>query len=88
MCECFNSPDREWADDPLPFRAFAEHHDALHHATQANGASIKRAILESTCIAKFYTTHRCEFVRASIPFMQTEAWIRHDEHYHIDVDVS
>ena len=60
----------------------------MHRAAQANGSSIKRVIFESTYIPRLYATHRGAFVRTSIPFMQTEPWIRHDEHYHVDFDLS
>ncbi|HQX65512.1 MAG: hypothetical protein IPH99_03070 [Xanthomonadales bacterium] len=69
------------------FEAIAEHLHALHQAARADGLRIKRVIFESTYIPKLYATRRGAFIRASIRFMQTRPWIRHDEHYHVDFDM-
>lgn len=76
-----------YEDLTIDFEAIAEHLHALHQAGRADGLRIKRVIFESTYIPKLYATHRGAFIRASIPFMQTRPWIRHDEHYHVDFDV-
>ncbi|MDB5972326.1 MAG: peptidase [Hydrocarboniphaga sp.] len=72
----------------VDFDAIAEHLYALHQAAQDNGIGIARVIFEKAHIPDLYTTKRARFIRSSIPFMQGEPWIRHDEHYHVDFAVS
>lgn len=76
-----------YEDLSIDFDAIAEHLHALHQAAQADGIGIKRVIFEKAFIPKLYATRRGGFIKSSIFFMQTEPWIRHDEHYHIDFDV-
>jgi len=68
----------------IDFDAVAEHLYALHTAAQANGVGLARVIFEPDYIAKLHATKRGEFIRKHIVFMQKPAWIRHDEHYHVD----
>ncbi|HLF98040.1 MAG TPA: penicillin-insensitive murein endopeptidase [Methylococcaceae bacterium] len=75
-------------DLSIDFEAIAEHLYALHQAARENGIGISRVIFEKAYLPKLYETRRGEFVKASIPFMQGEPWIRHDEHYHVDFAVA
>lgn len=71
----------------IDFEAIADHLHALHEAAKLNGIGISRVIFERAYVPRLYTTRRGAFVRESIPFMQAEPWIRHDEHYHVDFAV-
>ena len=71
----------------IDFEAIADHLHALHEAAKLNGIGISRVIFEKAYIPRLYTTARGAFVRESIPFMQGEPWICHDEHYHVDFAV-
>jgi len=71
----------------IDFEAIADHLHALHEAAKLNGIGISGVIFEKAYIPRLYTTARGAFVRESIPFMQGEPWIRHDEHYHVDFAV-
>jgi len=71
----------------IDFDAIAEHLYALHQAAQQNGIGISRVIFEKKYIPKLFDTKRGAFIKHSIPFMQGEPWIRHDEHYHVDFAV-
>ena len=72
----------------IDFEAIAEHLYALHQAAKAEGIGVKRAIFDPAFIPKLYETKRGDFIRANIAFMKGHAWIRHDEHYHVDFSVS
>ena len=73
-----------YQDLSIDFEAITEHLYALFQATRENGIGISRVIFEKAYIPRLYTTRRGAFVKDSIPFMQEEPWIRHDEHYHVD----
>jgi penicillin-insensitive murein endopeptidase len=79
--------DAKYEGLTIDFEAIAQHLYALHQAAKANGIGISRVIFEKGYIPKLYGTSRGTFVRKSIPFMQSEPWIRHDEHYHVDFAV-
>jgi penicillin-insensitive murein endopeptidase len=72
----------------IDFEAIAEHLYALTVAAKENGISISRVIFEKKYIPKLYETRRGSFIKQSVPFMQGEPWIRHDEHYHVDFAVT
>jgi penicillin-insensitive murein DD-endopeptidase len=68
----------------IDFEAIADHLYELHNAARKNGIGIQRVIFEKAFIPRLYVTKRGAFVKSSVPFMQGEPWIRHDEHYHVD----
>lgn len=68
----------------IGFEAIAEHLHALHAAAKARGIGPQRVIFDPAFIPRLYGTRRGEFVRANIDFMKGRAWVRHDEHYHVD----
>jgi penicillin-insensitive murein DD-endopeptidase len=72
----------------IDFEAIADHLYALHNAARDNGIGIQRVIFEKAYIPRLYATKRGAFVKSSVPFMQGEPWIRHDEHYHVDFAIS
>ncbi|HVK53936.1 MAG TPA: penicillin-insensitive murein endopeptidase [Burkholderiales bacterium] len=79
----FDSAAR-YKDLTIDFEAIAEHLDAVHKAAEKNGVGVARVIFEPLFIPKLYNTKRGAFIKRSITFMQGQAWVRHDEHYHID----
>ncbi len=68
----------------IDFDSIAEHLHALHTAAQENGASVARVIIEPKYIPKLHKTKHGAFIKQHIKFMSGRAWIRHDEHYHVD----
>lgn len=71
----------------IDFEAIAEHLYSLHRAAKAEGIGVKRVIFDPAFIPKLYKTKRGDFIRTNIPFMNGQAWVRHDEHYHVDFSV-
>jgi penicillin-insensitive murein endopeptidase len=83
----FDSKGR-FEDITIDFDAIAEHLYALHAAAKANGIGLERVIFDPVLLPKLYTTRRGEFIKNNISFMKGQAWVRHDEHYHVDFAVS
>jgi penicillin-insensitive murein endopeptidase len=71
----------------IDFEAIAEHLHALHSAAKTHGIGLQRVIFEPAFIPRLYETKRGAFLRANIDFMKGQAWVRHDEHYHVDFSV-
>lgn len=68
----------------IDFAALAEHLYQLNRAARDHGAAIKLVILDPPYVPKLFATPRGPFLKANIPFMKRPAWVRHDEHYHVD----
>ncbi len=68
----------------IDFEAIADHLYALHLAANKSGVGISRVIFEPTFIPKLYASKRGDWIKKHIQFMQGHAWVRHDEHYHVD----
>lgn len=68
----------------IDFEAIAEHLYALHGAAKANKVVLSRVIFDPAFIPKLHDTKRGKFIKKNIGFMTGKAWIRHDEHYHVD----
>lgn len=71
----------------LDFAALAEHLYQLHRAAQAQGVGIAQVIFEPAYLPALLATPRGPYLRARLRFMKKPAWIRHDEHYHVDFAV-
>lgn len=71
----------------IDFEAIAEHLYALHSAAKAKGMGVERVIFDPVFLPKLYKTKRGEFIKSNISFMKGQAWVRHDEHYHVDFSV-
>lgn len=72
----------------IDFEAVAEHLHALHSAANENGVGVARVIIEPKYIAKLHKTKHGAFIKQHIKFMDGQAWIRHDEHYHVDFSIT
>lgn len=72
----------------IDFEAIAAHLHALHFAAKKNGVGIARVIIEPKFIPKLHKTKHGAFIKQHIEFMKGQAWIRHDEHYHVDFSIA
>lgn len=79
--------DGKWKGFSIDYDAISEHLYALYSASETQKIKIKRVIFDRTYIPNLYKTQRGEWIKKNISFMQTEPWIRHDEHYHVDFEV-
>jgi len=73
----------------IDFEAMAEHLFQLSLAGRRHGIAIKRVIFDKRLLDRLLSTKpHGAGLRRTIPFMKGEPWIRHDEHYHVDFDLS
>lgn len=77
--------DGRLGDDRIDFEAIAEHLFALHAAARVAGIGIGRVIFEVPLQRRLFDTRRGPWLRANLAFSTRPAWVRHDEHYHVDL---
>jgi len=68
-------------DLSIDFNAVARHLDALSVGAEAHGLRIDRVIIATDYLDE---VRGCLGKDRKVPFMEHEAWVRHDEHYHVD----
>lgn len=68
----------------IDFEAMAEHLVQLHAAAREAGIGIRRVIFEVPLQRHLWKTRRGQWLRSNVAFSTRPAWIRHDEHYHVD----
>ena len=73
--------------DRIDFQAMALHLLALDQAARAHGISIARVIFDVELQPKLFATAAGGQLRRQIQFNRGQAWVRHDEHYHVDFNV-
>jgi penicillin-insensitive murein endopeptidase len=68
----------------IDFTALAEHLFQLHAAARARGIGLALVIFDPPLLPRLFATPRGPYLRQHLPFMKGSAWVRHDEHYHVD----
>lgn len=76
-----------YEDLSIDFAAMAEHLYQLHLAARARGVGIARVIFDPPFLTRLFAAPRGPYLKQNLPFMKGRAWVRHDEHYHVDFDV-
>lgn len=71
----------------IDFEAMAEHLYQLDVAAKARGAGISLAIFDPPYLPKLFAAKRGAYLQSNMNFMKGNAWVRHDEHYHIDFSI-
>jgi penicillin-insensitive murein endopeptidase len=71
----------------IDFDAIARHLLALDMAAKANGIHIRRVIFEPPLHRLLFASPAGRELQGKLDFMQRPAWVRHDQHYHVDFDV-
>jgi penicillin-insensitive murein endopeptidase len=71
----------------IDFDALAEHLYQLYAAAQARGVGITRVILDPPFLPKLFAAPRGAYLQQHLEFMKKPAWVRHDEHYHVDFNL-
>ncbi|MBB5207724.1 penicillin-insensitive murein endopeptidase [Chiayiivirga flava] len=74
-------------DTRIDFAAIAAHLRALHEAARAQGIGIRQVIFDPPYLAKLHATPDGDYLRRHLQFLPRPAWVRHDEHYHVDFAV-
>lgn len=69
----------------IDFEAMALHLLALDKAAQANGTRIGHVIFDPTLHGKLFATPAgARLAKRGLAFSKYQAWVRHDEHYHVN----
>ena len=71
----------------VDFAAVAAHLRALHHSARAQGLDIAQVIFDPPWLPRLFATADGPYLRRHLRFMPRPAWVRHDEHYHVDFAV-
>ena len=77
----------KYGEYTIDFPAMAEHLYRLHVAAENQGIAIAQVIFENAFLPKLLATPRGAYLRQHLHFMPRQAWVRHDEHYHVDFTV-
>lgn len=72
----------------IDFDAVARHLCTLAKTSRRHGVRVKRVIFAPELRAYLYKTKAGPCVRKSIAFMKRRAWVRHDDHYHVDFELT
>jgi penicillin-insensitive murein endopeptidase len=79
--------DGRFAEYTIDFEAMAEHLYQLQVTATARGVGIALVILDPPFLPRLFATTRGPFLQQNVKFMRGAAWVRHDEHYHVDFAV-
>lgn len=72
----------------IDFDAMAEHLFQLHVAATERGARVAQVIFDPALRTTLFGAPRGSYLQQNLRFMQRQAWVRHDEHYHVDFDIA
>ena len=73
-----------YADYKIDFEIIAKHLVALDDASRHHGLTITKVIIAPEYLPLLWATPTGATLQKKLPFMQKPAWVRHDEHYHVD----
>ena len=74
-------------DLTLDYPAMAAHLVALHKAAKKQGVDIWRVIFDPQLQPELFKTPHGPYLQKHLQFSTRRAWVRHDEHYHVDFSV-
>ena len=79
--------DGKYKNYRIDFEAMTQHLVLLNKTAHAHGIAIRRIIFDQALQKKLFQTAAGTYLRKNLKFMPHKAWVRHDEHYHIDFEV-
>lgn len=71
----------------IDFGAIGQHLFELERAAQAHGIGIALVIFDPPYHPRLFATEHGPQLSDTLSFMKARAWVRHDEHYHVDFAV-
>jgi penicillin-insensitive murein DD-endopeptidase len=77
----------KYQGNSIDFEAMAEHLYQLDIAANARGSGIALVIFERPYLPRLFATKRGAYLKSKINFMKGNAWVRHDEHYHVNFSI-
>jgi penicillin-insensitive murein DD-endopeptidase len=72
----------------IDFEAMAAHLEAIHACALAHGLGIRVVIFDTTLRKYLFASQGGKSLPGVMQFSTKPAWVRHDEHYHIDFFVA
>ncbi|MBT8065836.1 MAG: penicillin-insensitive murein endopeptidase [Gammaproteobacteria bacterium] len=75
-------------DLQIDFDAIAEHVYQLDVIAKRQGIGIWRVIFDPQLQPHLESSPRWPYLKKNVQFSTKRSWVRHDEHYHVDFDVS
>lgn len=76
-----------YKDLTIDFEALAEHLYQLDSEAKRRKIGLALVIVDPPYLPKLFATKRGAYLRAHLNFMKRNAWVRHDENYHVDFAV-
>jgi len=83
----FNSEGRNGTFQ-IDFESLAKHLLVLNQVAESQGVVIKSVIFDPRLQPLLFQTSKGPDLREQLSFNEKQAWVRHDEHYHVDFSVS
>ncbi len=77
-----------YKDLAIDFPAVAEHLYQLDRAARFRGIGLSLVIFDEDYLAQLFATPRGPYLKENLKFMRRKPWVRHDEHYHVDFEVT
>jgi penicillin-insensitive murein endopeptidase len=74
-------------DYKIDFEAMAAHIVQLHKQAKSNNVDIWRVIFDPKLQPFLFKTKYAKYLKNNIQFSSKPAWVRHDEHYHVDFNI-
>lgn len=71
----------------IDYDAMAHHIMTLDKTAKASGYSLKRVIFAPELQWNLFKTKYGDYLKKNIRFSKKRAWVRHDEHYHVDFKI-
>ena len=71
----------------IDYEAMATHLAALYKEAQTASIGITRVIFDPDMQPDLFKAKDGEFIKTRMTFSKNQAWVRHDEHYHVDFDI-
>ena len=71
----------------IDYEALAAHIVSLHRAAAEKGMDLWRVIFDPELQPHLLSTKQGEYLKQHIQFSKKRSWVRHDEHYHVDIEV-
>lgn len=68
----------------IDYEAMAAHLVALHKQAKKQGHDLWRVIFDPALQPALFKTQYAAYLKKHIQFSKKRAWVRHDEHYHVD----
>jgi penicillin-insensitive murein DD-endopeptidase len=76
--------DARFGEYEIDFNALSAHLYVLDQTAKRFDTPIRLVIFEPSYLPRLLKTQHGPYLRANIAFMQKPAWVKHDEHYHVD----